>query len=178
MRVNLDGNFKKHLGGFRCPGGIRASGSPPHRLMTEPDRSAGRDSSSLTLLVHSRTRILVPAKPDDGRQRMKVRGAVPSVILVVVVLGYGILSGQLSPELLIEELLGGGGGRRMPPQRRGRLRRMRPDGSSWSSGSARRVRWRGTPGRSSRTGRTRGSSAGSCRVGRRTPRAATPATQP
>ena len=46
---------------------------------------------------------------------MKARGGVLSVILVVALLGYGILSGQLSPGQLLEELLGGGdGGDTMP----------------------------------------------------------------
>jgi Protein of unknown function (DUF1524) len=45
---------------------------------------------------------------------LKARGGVLGVILVVALLGYGILSGQISPEQLIDELLGGGGGGEMP----------------------------------------------------------------
>lgn len=45
---------------------------------------------------------------------MKTTGGALGVILVVMVLGYGILSGQLSPGQVIEELLGGGGGDGMP----------------------------------------------------------------
>ena len=45
---------------------------------------------------------------------MKARGGVLAVILVVAVLGYGVLSGQISPEQLIEELLGGAGNGGMP----------------------------------------------------------------
>jgi hypothetical protein len=41
---------------------------------------------------------------------LKATGGVLSAILVVALLGYGILSGQLSPAQLLEELLGGGGG--------------------------------------------------------------------
>jgi hypothetical protein len=45
---------------------------------------------------------------------LKTTGGVLGVILVVAVLGYGVLSGQLSPAQLIDELLGGGGGGGMP----------------------------------------------------------------
>ena len=45
---------------------------------------------------------------------MKARGGALGVIIVVVVLGYGLLSGQLSPWQLIEELLGEAGGGGMP----------------------------------------------------------------
>jgi Protein of unknown function (DUF1524) len=41
---------------------------------------------------------------------LKIRGGVAGVILVVAVLGYAVLSGQLSPGQLLEEFLGGGGG--------------------------------------------------------------------
>ena len=40
---------------------------------------------------------------------MKARGGLLGVILVVALLGYMVLSGQLSAEQLIEELLGTGG---------------------------------------------------------------------
>ena len=42
---------------------------------------------------------------------MKIRGGLAGVILVVALLGYMILSGQLFAGQLIEELLGGGGSR-------------------------------------------------------------------
>ena len=45
---------------------------------------------------------------------MKTTGGVLGVILVVAVLGFWVLSGQLSPAQLIDELLGGGGGGGMP----------------------------------------------------------------
>jgi hypothetical protein len=45
---------------------------------------------------------------------LKTRGGVAGVILVVAVLGYAVLSGQLSPGQLLEELLGGGGNGGMP----------------------------------------------------------------
>ncbi len=45
---------------------------------------------------------------------MKARGGVLGAILVVAVLGYGALSGQLSPWQLLDELLGGAGGGGMP----------------------------------------------------------------
>ena len=50
---------------------------------------------------------------------MKARGGALGVILVVAVLGYGLLSGQLSPAQLIEELLGGAGGGGMPTAAQG-----------------------------------------------------------
>jgi hypothetical protein len=46
---------------------------------------------------------------------MKARGGMLGVILVVALLGYGVLSGQLSPGQILDELLGGGGGGGMPP---------------------------------------------------------------
>ena len=45
---------------------------------------------------------------------MKARGGVLGVILVVAVLGYVALSGQSSPEQLLDELLGGAGNGGMP----------------------------------------------------------------
>jgi hypothetical protein len=45
---------------------------------------------------------------------LKARGGVLGVILAVALLGYVVLSGQLSPGQLIEELLGGGGSAGMP----------------------------------------------------------------
>ena len=45
---------------------------------------------------------------------MKARGGVLGIILVVAVLGYAVLSGQLSPGPLLQELLGDGGGDGMP----------------------------------------------------------------
>ena len=46
---------------------------------------------------------------------MKARGGTLGIILVVALLGYGVLSGQLSLGQIIEELLGGGGGGETPP---------------------------------------------------------------
>jgi hypothetical protein len=45
---------------------------------------------------------------------LKARGGVLGVILVVAVLGYVALSGQISPEQLLDELLGGAGNGGMP----------------------------------------------------------------
>jgi Protein of unknown function (DUF1524) len=45
---------------------------------------------------------------------LKLRGGVLGVILVVVVLGYGILSGRLSPGQLLDQLLADGANEKMP----------------------------------------------------------------
>ena len=46
-----------------------------------------------------------------GGGASKPTGGVLGTILMVAVLGYKALSGQLSPEQLLEELLGGGNGK-------------------------------------------------------------------
>jgi hypothetical protein len=50
------------------------------------------------------TPVFFPGKSETmGGRGLKARGGVLGVILVVAVLGYGILSGQLSPGQLLEE---------------------------------------------------------------------------
>ena len=95
---------------------------------------------------------------------------VLGAIIVVALLGYGLLSGQISAGQLLEGLLGDGGNGEMAADVPGRRRRRpRPAASSRSLESARRARCPGTPGRSSRTGPTPGSSAGSSPAGRPDP---------